>query len=171
MAKKLLLVLCCIITQQSFANPKAEDFGDYFQITIPTYAFGMAMNESDHEGFRQFFRSFAAIELTIGGFKTFVKEWRPDHSDRKSFPSWHTASAFFGASFVHRRYGLNRAVIPYLMAIFTGYSRVDAKRHYVHDVIAGAAISEFCTWAFVKRRNVHMSIGENGIEMALKKEF
>ena len=55
---------------------------------------------------------------------------------------------FFGAAFIHKRYGLEYAVVPYLAAIYTAYSRVHSDRHHMHDVIAGAIIGEVSSWYF-----------------------
>jgi len=43
-----------------------------------------------------------------------------------------------GLVLIHMRYGIKASIIPYIAAIFTGYSRVASNRHYTHDVIAGA---------------------------------
>jgi membrane-associated phospholipid phosphatase len=45
-----------------------------------------------------------------------------------------------GATFIHKRYGWKYAVPAYIAATYVGYSRVEADKHYVEDVIAGAAI-------------------------------
>lgn len=34
-----------------------------------------------------------------------LSEWRPDHSDRKSFPSGHTSVSFAAAATLQKRYG------------------------------------------------------------------
>ena len=79
-----------------------------------------------------------------------VRRERPDGSDTNSFPSGHTSASFQGASFIHFRYGLKYAIIPYLGAAFVGYSRVQADKHYVSDVLAGAAIGAGFAWFFTK---------------------
>lgn len=133
------------------ARSVTEEIGDAFQVIVPAYAFGMAVNEKDWGGVKEFAHSFLAMEASVQGLKLIIDERRPDGSDTNSFPSGHTAAAFSGATFIHKRYGIKRAIIPYLMAAFTGYSRIAADRHYFHDVLAGAAISSLFTWVFVSK--------------------
>jgi len=78
---------------------------------------------------------------------------RPDGSNSNSFPSGHTSAAFTGATFIHRRYGLNTALSAYAVASFVGFSRVHAQKHYWEDVIAGAALAGVNSWLFAKPLN------------------
>lgn len=55
-----------------------------------------------------------------------------------------------GASFIHERYGLEYAIPAYVAATFVGYSRVQAKKHYIHDVLAGAALGSATSFYFTK---------------------
>ncbi|MCR5194001.1 MAG: phosphatase PAP2 family protein [Alphaproteobacteria bacterium] len=125
-----------------YAKNTIEIIGDATQIIVPSYALGMAVNETGWSGVGQFVAQFAGMEIAVNSLKNLVSEERPDYSDKNSFPSGHTASAFSGAAFIHKRYGIKRAILPYLAAGFTGFSRVQAKKHHIHDVIAGAAIGE-----------------------------
>lgn len=65
---------------------------------------------------------------------------RPDGGP-DSMPSGHTSSAFMGAAFFHFQFGLLWAILPYLLAALTAYSRVAAKRHWPRDVVAGAILA------------------------------
>ncbi len=98
--------------------------------------------------------------LTVGvskGLKCAVSERRPDHTDMNAFPSGHSALAFMGAEILFQEY---RDLSPWLwiggysVATATAVLRVHHKRHYVHDVIAGAAIGIGCTklvyWLYPK---------------------
>ncbi len=119
------------------------------------------MSESDYTGAKQWTYSVLSSQLTSELLKKATKRKRPDYKEgdkRDSFPSGHTASAFSGATFIHKRYGLKQAIIPYTMAGFVGYSRVQAKRHHKTDVIAGALISSFYTWIFVDKENNNLSL-------------
>jgi membrane-associated phospholipid phosphatase len=138
------------------ARPGVEEIGNYLQVMVPTYAFGMAMNEPDYGATKQFVYSYLSMQATVQLLKIVVNEKRPDYSEgdaKDSFPSGHTAAAFTGATFIHKRYGFEKAAIPYAMAIFTGYSRVQANKHYFHNIVAGALISSLYTWIFVDRKN------------------
>ena len=68
--------------------------------------------------------------------KPIVDRQRPDGGSQ-SFPSGHSASAFAGAAFLQRRYGWSYGAPAYAVATFVAYSRVESKRHWTSDVIAG----------------------------------
>ena len=73
------------------------------------------------------------------GLKYSMNETRPNGGPR-SFPSGHTSMAFTGAEFIRREYSWRWAIPAYLAAGFVGWSRVEARNHYAHDVVAGAAL-------------------------------
>ena len=82
--------------------------------------------------------------------KPIVDRTRPDGGSQ-SFPSGHSASAFAGAAFLQRRYGWSYGVPAYAIATFVAYSRVESKRHYTSDVIAGGAIGIASNLVFTHR--------------------
>jgi membrane-associated phospholipid phosphatase len=156
----------------SYAKSAIEELGDFTQVIVPAYAFGMAMNEKNCGGTKQFIYSFGATELSFFGLRTIIDEERPNHSDKNSFPSGHTAAAFSGATFIHKRYGIEKAIVPYLLAGFTGYSRIAAGKHHFHDVVAGMAIGSLFTWIFVsKESNFYALINLESMELGFKIEF
>ena len=170
--RTLGIILLLLICKNAYAISALEELGNYTQVMVPTYAVGMAMSEDDFEGIRQFIYSFGSMELAVVGLKSAIQEPRPDKSDKKSFPSGHTASAVSGAAFIHKRYGIKRAIIPYMMAGFTGYTRIRAEKHHFHDVVAGAAISGLFTWMLVsKYGGIQMSASPEAIKMDFKTEF
>ncbi len=75
-----------------------------------------------------------------GGLKYSFRRQRPDGSDSLSLPSGHASSAFALATVVDRHYGWKAGVPSYLVAAGIGLSRVESNRHYLSDVIAGAAL-------------------------------
>ena len=66
-------------------------------------------------------------------------ETRPNGGDR-SFPSGHTSFAFTGAEFIRKEYGWWWGAPAYAVASYVGWSRVESREHYTHDVLAGALI-------------------------------
>ncbi|MDR2777147.1 MAG: phosphatase PAP2 family protein [Puniceicoccales bacterium] len=141
-----------------------QKIGDVLQFAIPVYAFGLSCGEEGYEGSKQFIYSLAASQLSVHILKETTHQKRPDYQEgnkKRSFPSGHTSSAFCGASFIHRRYGFRQAIVPYGLAIATGISRVQAKKHYIRDVIAGAAISCLWTWCLVEKKT-NIIIDTNG---------
>jgi len=53
-----------------------------------------------------------------------------------------------GAAFIHQRYGWEYGIPAYVAASYVAYSRVQADKHFVEDVIAGAAIGIFSSLYF-----------------------
>jgi membrane-associated phospholipid phosphatase len=171
---KIFIVLALVISccSNSYARSTIEELGCITQIIVPAYALGMAINENDWEGVRQLTYSFAAMQTSVIGLKCIIDEERPNGSGNDSFPSGHTASAFSGATFIHKRYGFRRAIIPYLLAGFTGYSRIHARQHYFHDVAAGAVISGLFTMLFVDEYNgLQLSLSHESVMIGFKKDY
>jgi len=71
--------------------------------------------------------------------KLIVREPRPDTGSRNSFPSGHTTAAFAIAA-MESNYHPDQAPIWYTGASLIGVSRIVLDRHWVHDVVAGAAL-------------------------------
>ena len=99
--------------------------------------------------------AFAAIMMAavVNGLKYTVNRTRPNGANA-SFPSGHTATAFTGATLLAHEYGHKSVWIPiagYTVATAAGVMRVLNNRHYVSDVIVGAAVgiltAELAYWA------------------------
>lgn len=88
--------------------------------------------------------SYGFMALFVNSIKYTAKEMRPDGSTRNSWPSGHTATAFVGATILHKEYGLTRSpwysVVGYGVATATGVMRVLNNRHWVSDVLSGAGV-------------------------------
>ena len=117
-----------------------ERSGDVLQLLIPATALGTTLAIDDDEGRNQFAKTFLATLGATYGLKLSIDKTRPDGTGSQSFPSGHTSAAFSGAAFIQQRYGWRYGLPAFSAAAFTGYSRVFADRHFVEDVIAGAAI-------------------------------
>lgn len=91
----------------------------------------------------------ALMALAVEASKRTIHATRPDASDRRSFPSGHTATAFVAASILHKEYGETRSpwfsVGGYAVASATALMRVVNNRHSAADVMAGAGIGIFST--------------------------
>jgi PAP2 superfamily len=77
--------------------------------------------------------------VVTAGLKYSIDETRPN-GEAHSFPSGHASIAFTGAEFIRKEYGWHWAAPAYVAAGFVGWSRVESKKHYTHDVVAGAAL-------------------------------
>ena len=93
--------------------------------------------------------SYAIMAGFVNGIKYTAKEMRPDGSTANSWPSGHTATAFVGATILHKEYGLTRSswysVAGYTVATATGVMRVLNNRHWISDVLSGAGIGIMST--------------------------
>lgn len=80
---------------------------------------------------------------TVFTLKHTTKVLRPDLSGQDSFPSGHTANAFFGAAVLAQEYNdesIWYGVGAYTVATATGTLRVLNNRHWFSDVIVGAGV-------------------------------
>ncbi|EFK56339.1 phosphatase PAP2 family protein [Sphingobacterium spiritivorum] len=75
--------------------------------------------------------------------KKTIHQQRPDGSNYESFPSGHTAQAFAAATFLSEEYKDKFHWMPYAaygVAASVGTFRMVNNRHYISDVLVGAAI-------------------------------
>lgn len=92
--------------------------------------------------------SMIITNSVVFGTKSISGEWRPDGSDKLSFPSGHTAVAFASAEFMRKEY---KDVSPwygvagYAMAATTGFLRMYNDKHWLSDVVAGAGVGILST--------------------------
>lgn len=85
---------------------------------------------------------------TVYGLKRITHEDRPDYSSFTSFPSGHTATVFAAAEWLRMEYGHRSpwiGIAGYAVATSVGVLRVYNNRHWVSDVIAGAAVGFLST--------------------------
>jgi membrane-associated phospholipid phosphatase len=129
---------------------KASDVG---RDALILAAFGVPLVHGDLEGVGSVVVSQAATGYVTGRLKNWTNEERPDGSDDKSFPSGHTSASFAAAATLHKRYGWKYGVPAYAVASFVGGARVAADKHFVHDVVAGAALGTAGGWFLTRRRN------------------
>lgn len=113
---------------------------DVAVIAMPVATLAGIIIEKDWEGLKQ--GALTAV-TEVGAsliLKYAVREDRPDHSNKHSFPSGHTGIAFANAAFLQRRYGWKLGVPAFVVATYVGWGRVYAKKHHWWDVVAGAAL-------------------------------
>lgn len=87
--------------------------------------------------------SIAIMTGVTQGMKYTIRRKRPDCATRNSFPSGHTGTAFMTATLLHKEYGWRSpwwSIGGYTLAAFTGVSRILNDRHWMSDVVTGAAI-------------------------------
>lgn len=110
--------------------------------------------------------SYSTFIIATYTAKTAFSEQRPDSSSRNSFPSYHTGTAFMGAEFLRREYLHESKWIGfagYAVAAGIGYLRIHNDRHWINDIVGGAALgylsTTFAYWIypkiFRKRATIH----------------
>jgi len=111
-----------------------------FGTALITYGVGRA---SHHPGVARLgsdlFRAQVLSAAMTNGLKFAVRRPRPD-GGRNGFPSGHTSAIFASASVLHRHYGWKAGVPAYLIASYTGISRLSENKHFPSDVLFGAAV-------------------------------
>lgn len=92
--------------------------------------------------------SMAIMGILVNSIKYSARVMRPDGSSRNSFPSGHTATAFTNATFLHREYGPVSplySIAGYASSSYVGASRSLNNRHWISDILVGAAIGIIST--------------------------
>ena len=124
--------------------------GDIGAVLLPVAGLTAVLVRQDWQGLKQgAFSALATAGITYA-LKYSVKKDRPDHSDRHSFPSMHTATSFASAAFIQRRYGWKWGLPAYVLSAYVGWSRIYGKKHDGWDVLAGAAIGAGCSYIFTR---------------------
>jgi len=129
-----------------------EQSGDIVQILIPASAYATTFAIGDKEGRRQFYKSFFVNTGVTYTLKYTIDRKRPENNGAHSFPSGHTAAAFQGATFIHRRYGLKYGIPAFIGAAYVGYSRVEGEsdQHDFIDVGVGSVIGILTSYYFTR---------------------
>ena len=85
-------------------------------------------------------RGLFVSQIWVQGLKYTVQRERPDKSNDVSFPSGHAAGGFAVASVLARHYGWKGAIPAYGGAAYIATARVHDNKHYLSDVVFGAAM-------------------------------
>lgn len=105
------------------------------------YAVGRLKDEPkvSHVGM-DLLRSLAIAEGLTQALKYTVRRERPDHSGHNSFPSGHSSGTFAFATALERHLGWRGAAPAYLLSSYVAASRLHENRHFLSDVVFGAAV-------------------------------
>lgn len=106
-------------------------------------------NKWSHLGF-DLVRAQIVDEALVQALKFSVRRTRPDGSNN-SFPSGHAAATFAFASVLERHLGYRLAWPTAVVATYVGTSRLHDNRHYLSDVVFGAAMGTAVGWTVVGR--------------------
>ncbi|MDR0676639.1 MAG: phosphatase PAP2 family protein [Elusimicrobiota bacterium] len=159
MSKFILFIIIAIFFIQSVCSYSNRDIGDRLIIVLPALVLGFHYKNKEYR--REFLLHFLSTNFGNAGLQEVIDEKRPDYKlgDKKdSFPSGHAAAAFQSATFIHEKYGFKYAIFNYIMAIYVGYSRVEAKRHYWHDIGGAFVWSYIMAKIFVSKKDKSLSL-------------
>ncbi len=126
-------------------------------ITLGMTAAGVKGNQNLRDAAITYALTNIILNAAVVPVKHYAHRLRPDSSAYTSFPSGHTTEAFANAEFMRMQYGKKYpwlAVAGYAMAGTTGFLRMYNNKHWLSDVVAGAAIG-FCSarlagWAYTR---------------------
>lgn len=182
--KFLFLMMLGLLPTQAFSQQKHSDTFDTMIEYVPyTSVFVLkACGVESRDDCKKLVLTTAASWVAAAGsayiLKHSIKEWRPDHSDQKSFPSGHATIAFAGATALHREFGHISpwiSISGYGLATFVAVDRVCRDRHHWYDVAAGAGIgftATTLTWwisdKFIKNDHVALGFSGNTIDLAIR---
>ena len=112
-----------------------------FGASLATYGVGrLSGNTRMAEVGSHLIRAQIIAQGVTHAVKYSVRRMRPDGSTRNSFPSGHTSVSFASATVLQREFGWKVGIPAYAVASYVGLARIEGKRHYLSDVVFGAAI-------------------------------
>ena len=90
--------------------------------------------------FAKLLRAQILTEALTEAIKYSTHRERPDGSNHQSFPSGHASVTFASATVIERHLGWKNSLLGYLIASYVAASRLHDNRHYLSDVVFGAAV-------------------------------
>lgn len=84
--------------------------------------------------------SLAVTAAFTSAIKTLSHRQRPNGKGFRAFPSGHTSGSFVVAATLNELYGSRVGIPLYLVAAAVGAQRIHDNKHWLTDVIAGAAL-------------------------------
>lgn len=156
---RTVVFAAALVACSSSAHAASKDWetaSDVARGGLVVAALGVPAVQGDWEGDKQAVFSIGAAFVTAQGLKQVIDAERPDKSGDDSFPSGHASTSFAAAATLHRRYGWEVGLPAHVVATFVAVARVKADKHFVKDVIVGAAIGEASGWIFTRPANANV---------------
>jgi membrane-associated phospholipid phosphatase len=158
---KPLVLSVALATTTVPAQASEKGWSDASDVAVGSLIAAAFIVPAAHEDWNGALQAGGSLVVATGvtqGLKAAFPETRPDRSDRKSFPSGHTSMAFASAATLNNRYGWKAGLPAHAAAIFVGVARVQADKHFWHDVLVGAAIGEISGLLLTKKRNENVQL-------------
>ena len=147
---------------QGIMPDKLAEIGDYWGNGGQLLLWGSILSSKNrNENSRFVSTAFLTNIILTYGLKYGVGRERPDGSNNRAFSSGHTSNSFLTATIAQEIYGSKVGIPAYIMACITGMSRIHDDKHYLSDVIFGAALGTAVGKGFglVYRDNQNLKIG------------
>ena len=116
---------------------------------LPHAEGGPKTNKVSHLGF-DMLRAVLVSQALTQAIKVTAQRDRPT-GECCSFPSGHSSATFATAAVLERHLGYRNAWPTYLVATYVGMSRLHDNRHFLSDVVFGAALGVSAGWTVVGR--------------------
>lgn len=144
----VLLVTLCFTRVQAQTDLIVLS-GDILHLAIPGAAFAATLvwSEDNYKGTKEFMWAAGVSTVVTYVVKYAINKERPN-GESHAFPSGHASRAFMGAEFIRRKYGWKAGVPAYLLAGYTGYTRVYGNSHDYWDILGGAAVGVISSYLF-----------------------
>jgi hypothetical protein len=110
-------------------------------MSLGTYAIGRigGSKKVSHVGM-DMLEALMVNEMIVETLKYTTRRERPDGSGATSFPSGHASNTFAMATALERHAGWKYSIPAYAVASYVAASRLHDNRHYLSDVVFGAAV-------------------------------
>ena len=132
---------------------------------LATYGIGKALgNQKAAYLGRDIVRAQVLSQVLVQTLKYTVRRDRPDHSNDKSFPSGHSASAFATATVLQRYYGWKVGMPAYALGGYVALARMSWNRHHASDVVMGAG------FGIASARTVTMNVAKSRFNLGVRPE-
>jgi hypothetical protein len=99
-------------------------------------------------------RDLVRAQISAGSWTYVIKfatqRQRPN-GDPRAFPSGHTSASFATATVLQRYYGWKLGVPFYALGVYAGASRITAEKHWLSDVVFGAAVGVASGYTVTRR--------------------
>lgn len=150
----------------SGAAYKAGNIGGSFLtqagLSFATYSIGRLSGSEKISSFgADLVRAQILSQGLVQAGKLMTSRSRPDGSNDHSLPSGHTASAFATAAVIQRHFGWKAGIPAYAFGAYVASSRMAESKHYLSDVLMGAAIG------IAAGRTVTMGVGGMKFDMGV----
>ena len=126
-------------------------------------------------GKSQMTRDLKYLSTSLGttGALTYLLKWtvgreRPNGNDRRSFPSGHASASFALAASLDELYGNMIGLPAYLIAAAVAAQRIHDNKHWLTDVIAGAALGTVIGRGYGRRHEHESNIGNVTVSSSLR---